>query len=361
MPAATTKTPTHPSRASSASGDDRDPRILISRMSAIGDTILTLPVAAALRDAYPDAYIAWVVEKKSAAMVRNHPWLDEVVELQRGWFTSPRGVLAARRRLRSLRVDTAIDCQGNTKSALACWLSGARRRVGHAGYHGSELSGLFNNVLVPPGKPHLTDRSLGLLEPLAIKQPHVAWHLPIPDEAQRWAETWRRQYPARLAVLNPGASWDSKLWEMDRFGAVASYLETTYQMPSVVIWGSDKERRWAEEIVELSGGSAVLAPDTNLLHLAALLGSAQLFISGDSGPMHMAVAMETPTIGLHGATRAVDSGPYGSQHIAVQRAFHNGNRRERRAAENTAMRAISVEDVCHAADKLISRSAAAAA
>ncbi|WP_068135504.1 glycosyltransferase family 9 protein [Roseimaritima ulvae] len=330
-------------------------------MSAIGDTILTLPVAGALRDAYPNAFIAWVVEKKSAAMVRQQEFLDSVVELERGWFTSPRGIFEARRRLRKLNIDTAIDCQGNTKSALACWLSGAERRIGHAGYHGSELSGWLNNLLVPTRKPHLTDRSLGLLEPLAIKQPRIRWQLPVPAEAIEWAEAWRRRFPQRLAVLNPGASWDSKLWEMDRFGAVATHLDNVHQTRSVVIWGNAQEREWGEEIVEMSGGTAVLAPDTNLLHLAALLGTADLFISGDSGPMHMAVAMGTRTIGLHGATRAADSGPYGPPHVALQRAFHDGNRRERRAAGNTAMRAITVEDVCQSIDKIFAQPHAAAA
>ncbi len=337
------------------------PRLLISRMSAIGDTILTLPVAGALRDAYPDAFIAWVVEQKSAAMVRQHAFLDAVVELQRGWFTSPRGILKARRQLRALNIDTSIDCQGNTKSALACWLSGAERRIGHAGYHGSELSGWLNNLLVPTTKPHLTDRSLGLLEPLAVKQPRIRWQLPVPAEATAWAEAWRRRFPQRLAILNPGASWASKLWEMDRFGAVACHLDSVHQTRSVVIWGNAQEREWAEEIVEMSGGTAALAPDTNLLHLAALLGTADLFISADSGPMHMAVAMGTRTIGLHGSTRAADSGPYGPPHISIQRAFHEGTRRERRAADNAAMRAITVEDVCRSVDKVFAKQVSAAA
>ncbi|QDS93157.1 Lipopolysaccharide core heptosyltransferase RfaQ [Roseimaritima multifibrata] len=355
------KTPAIKQLTISPRPEESSNRILISRMSAIGDTILTLPVAGALRDAYPDAFLAWVVERKSAAMVRGHEFLDAVIELERGWFTSPKGIWDARQRLRALQVDTAIDCQGNTKSALACHLSGAKRRIGHRGYHGAELSQWLNNVLVKTTKPHLTDRSLGLLGPLAIKQSRIRWQLPVPAEARAWAKTWRRQNPQRLVILNPGASWDSKLWEMDRFGAVASYLETQYQAKSVVIWGNAKERALAEEVIEMSGGSATLAPDTDLLHLAALLGAADMMISADSGPMHMAVAMGTQTIGLHGSTRAIDSGPYGPPHRAVQRTFHDGTRRERRSAANTAMRAISVEDVQAEIDRIFSKRQANAA
>ena len=91
------------------------PRILISRMSAIGDAILTLPLANAIREHIPDAYIAWVVERKAAPMVRQHVALNSVIELERGWFTSPRGIRDARSKLRSHQFDISIDCQGLTK------------------------------------------------------------------------------------------------------------------------------------------------------------------------------------------------------------------------------------------------------
>jgi ADP-heptose:LPS heptosyltransferase len=106
---------------------DGSPRILISRMSAIGDCILTLPVACAIRRQFPTAYIGWVVEKKSAPMVRDHHAIDAVIELDRGWFTSIKGVREAKQTLLSHDFDTSIDCQGLTKSAMAGYLSGAQR------------------------------------------------------------------------------------------------------------------------------------------------------------------------------------------------------------------------------------------
>ena len=97
------------------------PRILISRLSAIGDAILTLPVACALRAEFPDAYLGWVVERKAAPMVRGHRALDTVIQLDRKWFVSPSGIQTARSLLRPHQFDISIDCQGNTKSALAGW------------------------------------------------------------------------------------------------------------------------------------------------------------------------------------------------------------------------------------------------
>ncbi len=275
------------------------PRILISRMSAIGDAILTLPVACALRESFPDAFIGWVVERKAAPMVRGHESLDEVIELDRGWFTSPSGMRRARSILRPHRFDISIDCQGNTKSSLAGWLAGARRRIGYAGRHGGELSRLINNEPVTPVFNHLTDRSLELLTPLGIHKPRVRWQLPLPDHARTWAAKWRRTVASsRLAVINPGGTWASKLWEVDRFAATARYLNETYGYQSAVAWGTFEERLMAEEIVERSGGVAVLAPDTDLHHLASLIETADLFVSGDTGPLHMAVAVGPATVGL---------------------------------------------------------------
>ncbi len=327
------------------------PRILISRMSAIGDAILTLPVACAIREHYPDAYLAWVVEQKAAPMVRNHVALDSVIELQRGWFTSPSGIRDAREQLRSHRFDTSIDCQGLTKSALAGWLSGAPRRIGFAGRYGGELSRVLNNTLVKPVFRHLTDRSLELLIPLEIHSPKVRWKLPVDDSARDWAWHWRKTIPhSSMAVLNPGATWNSKLWDTSRFALTARYLSGTYDYASVVVWGSENERKMAEEIVELSGGTARLAPPTSLHQLAALIETADLFISGDTGPLHVSVAVGTSTIGLYGATRPGDSGPYGQ--IALQQAYESGSRRHRRRADNSAMRKITVDHVARAIDEL---------
>ena len=330
---------------------DASPRILICRLSAIGDAILTMPVACALREEFPRAHIAWVVEKKAAPMIRNHQALDQVIEFERGWMSSVRSLRAARQELRAHKFDVTIDCQGLTKSSLAAWLSGAPKRIGFAGYHGGEVSRLLNNTLVTPVFSHLTDRSLELLIPLDIHSPKVRWKLPMTEMARTWANRWRRTIPARsLAVLNPGATWRSRHWEPDRFAGTAMYLRDRYGYRSVVVWGTASERQLAEKIVELSHGAATLAPNTDLHHLAALIETADIFISPDTGPLHIAVAVGTSTIGLYGATRPGASGPYGQ--VAIQKAYESGTRRHRRSADNSAMRQIGVEHVCEAIDQM---------
>lgn len=327
------------------------PRILISRMSAIGDAILTLPVACCLRDFFPDAYIAWVVESKAAPMVRGHSALDAVIELQRGWFTSPRGLSETRAKLRDHRFEITIDCQGNTKSALAGKLSGADRRIGYSGKHAGELSRFLNNEKIAPVFHHITDRSLELLTSLGIHHPQVRWDLPLDHGDRKWAQGFRNTIcTPRVAILNPGGTWPSKLWEADRFASTARYLADRYGYHSLVAWGSFDERLMAEDIVSLSEGTATLAPNTTLKTLAALIQTADLFISGDTGPLHMSVAVGTPTIGLYGATRPGDSGPY--HQAALQLQYEEGSRRHRRQASNQAMRAIGVEHVCAIIDDM---------
>ena len=327
------------------------PRFLISRMSAIGDTILTLPVACALRDRFPDSHISWIVEEKSAPVVRNHPAVDDVVVLERGWFTSPSRIRNARRHLRRLGCDVSIDCQGMTKSSLACYLSGAENRIGYAGKHAREFSRWFSNVQVEPVFHHLTDRSLELLIPLGIHSPAVRWQLPVAGPAKKWARRYRNTISAdRIAILNPGATWHSKRWLPERFGATARYLHDRYGYTSIAAWGTALDRSMASDIVSASNGTAIMAPETDLQHLAAMIETADLFISNDTGPLHMAVAVGTKTIGLYGATKPGDCGPYGQ--TAIQVAYESGSARQRRAAPNAAMCAIGVEHVCQAVDEI---------
>ncbi len=345
--------------------DSQSPRILISRMSAIGDTILTTPVACRVRERFPKAYIAWVVEEKSSQFVVGHPALDEVIVLKRGWYVSAKEILAARSRLQKLDIEIAIDCQSTTKSSLACWLSGAKKRIGLKGRYGSELSPWLNNQLIEPRQPHIVDRSLELLGAIGIYHfvgdkldTNLAWRLPIDHQADEAMNAWLDSNQLeQYAVVNPGATWESKRWEMDRFGEIVSRLGQQRGLRTVIVWGGDKEKQMAEEIRAAGSGWGILAPNTSLHELGSLLSGARLVVSGDTGPMHLAVAVGAPTVGLHGATHPLDCGPYGSPHTGVLKEFVEGNRRQRRNADNSAMREISVDDAWRACVGVLERTA----
>jgi lipopolysaccharide heptosyltransferase I len=336
----------------------RGPRFLITRLSAVGDCIFTLPVACALRRHFPEAFIGWVVEPLSAGLVRPHDCLDEVIVVPRRWWKSPRTAWELRRKLRSLAIDTAIDVQSLNKSAMAAWLSGAKQRIGFARPWGRELSLVLNNVRVREKSEHVVDAYLELLAPLGIESPQVEFRIPE-DAAARTAMASYREHELHgqpFAVINPGASWNSKLWPIGRYAEVARHLGTRHGVRSVVIWYGDSERAWAEEIVAGASGHSLLARPTTLNEVAALARQARLFISSDTGPLHLAAAVGTPCVAMYGPTPVGHCGPYGPQHIALQAYYQDGTRYQRRAGDNRAMQAITVEQVCAACDEILLRS-----
>jgi ADP-heptose:LPS heptosyltransferase len=145
---------------------------------------------------------------------------------------------------------------------------------------------------------------------------------------------------------------------MDRFGRVAQFLGEHHRLPTLVVWGSGRERMGAEQIVAHADGHATLAPPSTLIELAALIEGGCLMVSADTGPLHTAVAVGTPTIGLYGATRVAESGPYGSPHVALQMQYQAGSHKQRRRADNSAMRMITVEMVCQQCDEILAQTAA---
>jgi lipopolysaccharide heptosyltransferase I len=337
--------------------DDAAPRILIARLSAVGDCIHTTPVATALRRHFPKAFIAWVVQGGTAILLESHPAIDRLIAVKKNWLRSPQEVARLRSKLRSLQFDVAIDPQSLSKSAIAAWLSGAPRRIGFARPQGRELAPLLNNQTIAPSASHVVDRYLELLRPLGVATGPVKFELPVSAASKQFAAKTIDELHLRsgFAAINSGAGWDSKLWPAERYGQVARYLGEKLQLPSLALWSGDREQLWADTIVARSGGHAIMAPSTTLPQLAALVASAKIFIGADTGPLHLAAAMGTPCVGLYGPTRAAECGPYGPGHMAVQAYYQDGTSRERRGRDNAAMQAISVEMVCEACTDVLTR------
>ena len=335
----------------------RSPRFLITRLSAIGDCILTMPVAAELRRTYPDSLIAWVVQGAGAQLLVDHPDLDQVIKVPRGWLKSPRAIWKLRNQLRQYNFDYVIDPQSLTKSSAAGWLSGASRRIGFSEPQGRELAPLLANHHVRRTAEHVVDAYLQLLKPLGIDHPQVHFHVPRSTEATKMVDTFLDQVQPgpEFIVINPGAGWDSKLWPARRYGLLARELGRQHGIHSIVAWAGDRERSWTTEIVEHSGGHAITAPDTTLPQLAALLRRASIFVGSDTGPLHLAAAVGTTCVSMYGPTRPSDCGPYGQQHIALQSYYQDGSARERRRASNDAMRAIDVEQVAEACGRVLGK------
>ncbi len=333
------------------------PRILIVRLSAIGDVIQSLPIACALRAHFPDTFLAWAVEERAGQLLQGHKALDQLIMLPRGWLKSPGGVLRLRRRLRDLHFDVAVEAQGLTKAAILAWLSGAPRRIGFGVPWGRELSRWFNTETVDTPGPHIVERNLQLLRPLGITSPTARFLVPEDPANRQTADAIVREagIASGFAIVNAGAGWPSKLWPAERFSAVAIHLANAWKLPTMVVWAGAAEKEIGERIVAGSQGCARLLPKTSLVELASLVRRAKLFISSDTGPLHLAAAVDTPCVGLYGPWPREVHGPYGARHIALQKARFEGSTRGRRTAPPEIMEAISVADVCEACDKILTQ------
>jgi lipopolysaccharide heptosyltransferase I len=345
--------------------DSQSPRILICRFSAIGDVILTLPVLCAMREHFPNAYLAWIVNEYPGKLLAGHRALDELIQVPRRWLRSPHTVWKVTRQLRAMRFDVAIDAQGLSKSALAARLSGAKRRIGFDGCLGREVSRWLNTELVNSDARHIVDCHLDLLRPLGVHSPTVRFAVP---EAPRDAQAARRILDragihGAFVIMNPGAGWPSKRWPAARYGEVARHLGRVRGLQTLVLWAGPQEKAWAERIVAGSGGHGRLSAPTTLAEAAALSRRARFFLGSDTGPLHIAAASGTPCVSLHGPTLAAHSGPYGKGHICLQKASLDGRFDPRRkATSNELMKCIGVDLVCQACDRLLlgSRQPAAA-
>jgi lipopolysaccharide heptosyltransferase I len=344
--------------------DRNSPRILIVKLTAIGDIVHAMPVACALRAHFPSAFTGWLAEGRAADILRGHRAIDELIVAPRRWSRSLRSIWALRRKLRRFDFDVTLDLQGLTKSALAAWLCGAKHRIGFAGAMGREISTWLNNDRRVVRSPHVVDRYLELLGALGIERPEVTFDVPRPaaeatQVEQMLAQTslshWERGGARDFTVINPGAGWPSKRWPPKRFAAVARHLLERHNLPSLVAWAGPEEHAWAQTIAAESNGAASVAPSTSLLELAELARRARLFIAADTGPLHVAAAVGTPCVGLFGPMPAERNGAYGPGHVAIQKARLQGGSRARRRADNGTMLAITVEDVANACDKLLAR------
>jgi heptosyltransferase I len=307
------------------------PRIALVKLSALGDVVHALPVAATLRAARPEARLVWIVERREAAVLRGHPALDEVIVADtRGWrrARTPSAVRAAladlsalRRRLAGCRFDVALDLQGLMKSGLITAACRAPLRVGFDTSWGREpLHALFlNRRVAPPAGRHVVEQYLALLAPLGIEQHRLRFPLPATPAVEARMEEWLASAGLkphrRLVVLNPGAGRADKRWPVPHFIALARKLAHDAAAHVLVTWGPGEEGA-ARAIVEGSG-AAVPAPPTDLDALLALLRRASVMVAADTGPLHMAAALGTPCVGLYGPTSPARNGPYGAGHRAL--------------------------------------------
>ena len=282
------------------------PRILIIRLSAIGDCVMASPLAQTLRAHFPDAHIAWAVQDKSRAVVEGNPFIDEIIP----WHGGFKGLFAAARLARARRFDVVLETQGLLKSTLLMALAGAPRRLVSPNF--GRLAKLFATEVIehPPGWIYPPDRYLYWARALGAPLPERA-RLTVPQspaDRERAAEFLRRnQVPdgALLIGLNPGCSAPSRKWSVENFGAVAQTLAGEFPGARFVLLGGPQDRDDSARLAPMLPGKTVdAAGQLPLRASAALISRCALLLTNDSGPMHLAVALETPVVAICGPIAA---------------------------------------------------------
>jgi lipopolysaccharide heptosyltransferase I len=294
-------------------------RFLLVRLGALGDIVHAIPVAAALRRAFPTARIDWLVSARHRELLDLVPVIDRrLVINDRAGAEDGAPMLAAIRELRRARYDVALDLQGLLKSAVLARASGAARVVGFSSaYVRERLARLFyTETREPDGVPHVVFQNLALLQALDLTV--VSPEFPIERVDSALAAQVRERTAGRYALLNPGAAWPNKRWPPPRFGAVAVSLRDRHRLTSVALWGPG-ERSIAEEVVASSNGAAILSPRTSIADVVALARGAALMIAGDTGPTHIGAAVGTPIVGIFGPTRPARNGPWAADDVTVSR------------------------------------------
>ncbi|RLE27033.1 MAG: lipopolysaccharide heptosyltransferase I [Acidobacteria bacterium] len=299
--------------------------LALIRLSALGDIIHTWPLVLSLRNHRPDLHLTWVVEEPFRPLVEDHPAVDSVITVAtKRWRKAPftqqtrAETGAVKTRLRELTPDLVLDSQGTTKSAWITRWADAVDRVGLARPWRRELLPALVYSRVLPGSegdPHVVATNCHLVR--AIGGEPVP-NTPSPDgrwllerALERWPD-FRRKAP--YAVLLPGAGQPSKVLSTDVLATLARLLESR-GLEVVVAWGPGELER-AEAVVAGAGETAEVAPPTNIEQLAVLLGGASVVVGADTGPIHLAASLGTPTLGVFLTTDWRRNGPLGP-HTAV--------------------------------------------
>lgn len=324
-------------------------------LSAIGDSVHVLPVIASLRAAWPEVRITWVVQPAAHALMAGRPDVDEFLVFQRS--RGVRGFLDVRAAVRDRRFDLVIDLQVYLKAGLLTALLPAPRKLGFDRARARDANWLFTTERIPPHAPqHVQDQYLEFVEYLGL-EPRREWdfHFTGEELARRDAFFDRLGGPGLAVILR--TSRPQKNWFVERYARVLEIAEHDLGLRPVLVGSAaPAELAMAEDVIRRTRAHPVNVLADDLRALAALLGGSSILLSPDTGPLHIAVAQGTPTIGLYGYTDPKRSGPYRRFHdLTIDRYSKPGETVPSMEFRSGNMRRIAVEDVAEKLERAVTR------
>jgi heptosyltransferase-1 len=352
-------------------------RLLIVRLGSMGDVIHALPAVTLLRRAFPAATLGWMIEEHWAELLcapdtprvgprsPGRPLLDAVHGVNTlAWRSAPfsrrtwREARGAWDEVRADRYDLAVDFQGTVRTALMARWTGAEAFIGFERPR-EHAAGVFYTYTVEAGGTHVVEQNSALAAAISGVSAEVSEiEFPLDPTAEEYCE---RQLPRlgerQFAILNPGAGWEGKQWPAERYGEVAQGLRVL-GLRSLINVGPGEEG--LAQAVEAASGGAATALSCSVGQLIAFTRRAQLFIGGDTGPMHLAAALRVPVVALFGPTSPARNGPFGTRSIVLRSplsfATHTAERaaaRSSRKRTDPGLMAIAAENVLDAARELL--------
>jgi heptosyltransferase-1 len=344
-------------------------RILILKPSAVGDVVRALPVLTAIRRRWPNAHIAWLVARHCSDVLVGHPALNQVICFDRKAYASVGRDLSITQaftrflaELRGCRFEMVIDMQGLFRSGLFSWASGAQVRIGRG--DGRELAGLFytHRAAVDERRMHAAALNAGMVAPLGVKVRPATSDLYVSPEAQAVARQvlCENGLPAGTpyVVIVPGTNWQTKNWPAVRFGQVAAGFRQRLGLRAVVV-GTASQRVMADEVRRQEPTAIDLCGRSTLAELAAVIEGARLVVANDSGPLHMADALDVPLVGIFGPTRAEIVGPFRRTEGVIRASLPClgcGIRHlDRCPAAHGCMKSVTAQDVIDLAARQLAR------
>lgn len=293
-----------------------EPRFLILRLGSLGDIVHTFPAVAALRESFPNAEIVWLTHPRWKLLVESSGLASQV------WATETRSLHSLRKIIDDLRNaswNAAIDYQGLWKSAGLAYLGGIKRRIGFS----SETIREFGVPLLYTDRvrcvtTHICDQNGELSRRAGASNPVANFALEIPNDAEREVHGFLEKLAFnRYIVLSPGGGWRSKCWPPERFAELGKMIWDSLGLRCVVNYGPGEDDL-ALAVRDCSGDAGPVSYNGGLGPLMALLGNAACIVGGDTGPVHLAIALGTPAVALFGPTDPQRNGPYRTDDIVLR-------------------------------------------
>jgi lipopolysaccharide heptosyltransferase I len=299
--------------------DLRPRRVCVIKPSALGDIVQSLPVLSALRARWPETHLAWVVNRGLTGLFDRHPELDQVIPFERTSRGIGRIASAARlaRQLREGGFDLAIDLQGLLRSGLMTLGTGAARRVGFADAREGAALAYTDRIAVPTRRQSAVEINWLVAQALGCRGPLPPVRLGLDTQERAWSDLVLRGLPRPIVAIHPGAQWETKRWPAESFAELARRAHAEFGAGIVLLGGPDDEQVCLRLAKGLDADHVNLGGRTSLLQLAAVSQAANVFLSGDTGPMHLAAAVGTPVVGVFTCTSPARARPYGPGHRIV--------------------------------------------